>query len=266
MTMPGTGSVEGSVEGQAESGSGAEASGHHYPTHEAAEQAAREWQGKHDRLQAEGGTDGYAEALKQLGSPEQIRAFIDEMAVVRQRPDYQAYVSGQLGSGGGTESDYTSDEDPYKTDAEKEQDVEIAALRRERLGTAQERVEFRFERAESQLNEEFGEVWTPYRAGILNRIQHMARAGQLADPGVITPSLLRGMVLSEIGSKDGFKDVLTKMAGRWEDLRIGEHETATTTVPGGGRLGASAAEAAPAKSFAAAWAKGQADIAARGTG
>jgi hypothetical protein len=227
--------------------------GTHYHTLEEADAAARRWQGETDKRDAE---LRKWESLKGLGSPDQIRQFMDQILPITQRSDFAAYVKGETSHSG---DDFGGTDDDFLSDEEKRLRASNARLE-ERMGTVNRSIaDLRFTQAEVEAREFFGpEIWEIKRGETLQRIRDMSSTGLLNNPESINGPLLTQAFLTSFTDLGELKAVLQKTVGAWAQGRVEGDGALGTTVPSTERAGSAPVTEEP-KNFQDAWNLGKRD-------
>ena len=270
MTAPAETSEETSVETQDQTEATEETS-LHYDTHEEADAAARRWQSQADQTQSELNALGPVrdivnklQANDPTLTPEAISDFVRDVVPLTTRPDFAEYVRGDLAkSAGEPEDDFRSDEEKRLDSLEAENRKLREDMGRDRASGQSEMVEARFERAESEMQGTWGDLWAQKRGAVLGQIQQMSRGGMINGAAAITPDLLNKAFLLTFKDANEMKAVLTKATSQWEDTRVG---TETQLSTGGAMSAPASRTAAPPTNFKEAWEAGQRDSQRRGPG
>ena len=269
MTAPAETSVETSVETQ-DQPEATEETSLHYDTHEEADAAARRWQSQADHTQSELNALGpLRDIVNKLQAndpsltPEAISDFVRNVVPLTTRPDFAEYVRGDLAKAGEPEDDFRSDEEKRLDSLEAENRKLREDMGRDRASGQSEMVEARFERAESEMQGTWGDLWAQKRGAVLGQIQQMSRGGMINGAAAITPDLLNKAFLLTFKDANEMKAVLTKATSQWEDTRVG---TETQLSTGGATSAPASRSTKPPENLADAWAAGQRYSERRGPG
>lgn len=212
----------------------------HYTTLEQADKAAREFQSKFDTAQA--ALQKYEAQLNAFGGLDKAMDLVRQVAAVSNRADFQAYMRGELQS----LPPATDPDDEYLTEEQRELkelrskvvELERGSQQRDVL-TNTERAQAKFERAETEMRERYGEHWDSRRNKILAEVQQLgAKLGQ-AGLDRIDTALLNKAFLASFDSPQEYEEFATKWtasrdAARRAALPKGTtppHQTAPTGVP-----------------------------------
>jgi hypothetical protein len=208
-----------SVEGQG-------APSFHYKTHDAAEEAAKRFQGEKDRLQAE------LDKLLTLpdgtkASAEELRRFRDHMLPLTERPDFQDFVRGSLGPRPAEKPD---GDDEFLTDAERAARQEIGTLKeevtRQKMGLAK----LHFGDRQKEIEEKWGGLLTPYKDKAEKLFEQLIQVGGVADATKIDRTFVENLYWQQVPEDD--RDALIEKRAETLSQRRLEHQQARgTTIP-----------------------------------
>ncbi|ANS05909.1 hypothetical protein [uncultured Mediterranean phage] len=238
-------------------GQGADAS-LHYETHEEADAAARKFQGEADKAKAD---LARYESLKALGTPEQINAFVTQMEPVTRLPGFD-----QFRAKGGIADNQPEADDEFLSDEQKEirelrtqLDANTQSQNGEATRVNSELAELRFERAEKEMDAQFGELWREKRGAMLEKVRAMTASGAIGDPAAITPQVLMTAFLSSTTENpDEMRAFLTKAVQQWDGERTEHQNNLATSAPDTGRTAGDPVK--DINSFQDAWEQGQRDL------
>ena len=212
------------VETPSDQGPGASST--HYKTLEEADTAARNFQGKSDRLEVQ------IDRMLTLrdGSKLSVDEFVpirDHVLSISQKSDYQDYVAGKLGVVAQTPE--SSNEEPYMTDTERAQSQQIGNLETKIQKQSQGLATLHFGDMQGQVEDAYGGLLTPYRQAAQTAFNQLVQMG-VDDPTKLTRKWVEDLYIQQVPLED--RPALWESLGKKQaEGRLQQQQARGTTVP-----------------------------------
>ncbi len=212
------------VETPSDQGPGASST--HYKTLEEADTAARNFQGKSDRLEVQ------IERMLTLrdGSKLSVDEFVpirDHILSISQRGDYQDYVAGKLG--GEAKAPETANEETYMTETERAQSQQIGNLETKLQKQTQGLASLHFRDMQTQVEEAYGGLLSPYREKAEQSFHQLVQMG-VDDPTKLNRKWVEDLYIQQVPLED--RPALWESLGKKQaEGRLQQQQARGTTVP-----------------------------------
>jgi hypothetical protein len=216
----------GEAEGATTSDKDSGATSFHYQTHEAAEEAARRFQGEKDKL------DAYVEKIRTLPDGTKIPMtdlprIASAIFPLADRSDFEDYIRGNLVKKGEA---VTEPDDEFLTDTERAHRDEVGALRGKVAQQGADLAWIFWNQKRESVEGEWGGLLEPYRKGAEQLFEQLIQVGGIKDARKIDSKFVRDLYLRQIPEEE--LDPLLQRRGQMASQKQLEHQQAKgTTVP-----------------------------------
>lgn len=225
----------------------------HYKTLEAADEAARRFQGERDRLEAE------MRRITRFAPIEQLEPLLETLNT---RDDLADYLRGDLRRGTGSNGATPSNDEEFLTDEEQRARGEITNLSEQLKGMRQSFASMQFAQINSTLDDRWGDLLKPYQDQAMTAFQRVIASGSITDFSKIGPQFVETLYLQQV-PWDERPALYRAQAQLQESRNLSNQQARGTTVPKPERP--SDSYEGPPKNLAEAMERGLKDVEARRT-